>query len=68
MDIQELEAELTGQVEGAADMAALEAARVAALGKKGRLTELMRGLGKMDPAERQQVAPQLNQQIGRAHV
>lgn len=53
MDIQELEAELTGQVEGAADMAALEAARVAALGKKGRLTELMRGLGKMDPAERQ---------------
>jgi len=61
MDIQELEAELTGQVEGAADMAALEAARVAALGKKGRLTELMRGLGKMDPAERQQVAPQLNQ-------
>jgi phenylalanyl-tRNA synthetase alpha chain len=60
MDIQELETELNGLVTGAADMAALEAARVSALGKKGRLTELMRGLGRMDPAERQQVAPELN--------
>ncbi|ANK80105.1 MAG: phenylalanine--tRNA ligase subunit alpha [Rhizobiales bacterium NRL2] len=60
MDIQKLETELTGPIESAASMAALEDARIAALGKKGRLTELMRSLGGMDPAERQQVAPELN--------
>jgi len=60
MDIETLEAELTGQITGADTLGDLEAARVATLGKKSRLSEVMRGLGKMDPAERQQVAPRLN--------
>lgn len=60
MDIEELEAELIGQITGAGNLGELEAARVATLGKKSRLSEVMRGLGKMDPAERQQVAPRLN--------
>ncbi|MDF1720337.1 MAG: phenylalanine--tRNA ligase subunit alpha [Minwuia sp.] len=60
MDIESLEAELTGQISGAANLVDLEAARVATLGKKSRLSEVMRGLGKMDPVERQTVAPRLN--------
>jgi phenylalanyl-tRNA synthetase alpha chain len=60
MHIEELEAELIGQITGAGNLGDLEAARVATLGKKSRLSEVMRGLGKMDPAERQQVAPRLN--------
>jgi phenylalanyl-tRNA synthetase alpha chain len=60
-DLDALEQDLIATIDGAADMDALEAARVAALGKKGALTQLMRGLGQMDPAERQEVAPRLNQ-------
>jgi len=60
MDIEKLEADLIGQITDAGNLGDLEAARVATLGKKSRLSEVMRGLGKMDPAERQQVAPRLN--------
>ncbi len=60
MDIEKLEAALIGQTTDAANLGDLEVARVATLGKKSRLSEVMRGLGKMDPAERQQVAPRLN--------
>ncbi len=59
-DLDALERQLTDAIAGAADLDALEAARVAALGKKGALTRMMRGLGAMDPAERQAVAPRLN--------
>ena len=65
IDITELESELKTPIDGAADSAALEDARIRALGKKGRLTELMKGLGKMDPEERKTVAPALNQLKGR---
>ena len=44
----------------AADEAALEAERVAALGKKGRVSELMKGLGAMSPEERKVMGPALN--------
>ena len=36
----------------AADLGALEEVRVAALGKKGRVSELMQTLGRMAPEER----------------
>ncbi len=39
-------------VEGAADLRTLDEVRVQALGKKGRLTEVMRTLGSMPPEER----------------
>lgn len=38
----------------------LEAARLAALGKKGEITRKLRELGSMEPAERKIVAPALN--------
>ncbi len=60
-DIAEIERELMASVSAAVDLDGLEAARVAALGKKGRLSGMMRGLGQMDPDQRKQVAPALNQ-------
>jgi phenylalanyl-tRNA synthetase alpha chain len=44
----------------AADEAALEALRVAAIGKKGEISLKMRELGKMTPEERKQAGPELN--------
>jgi phenylalanyl-tRNA synthetase alpha chain len=38
---------LIARIEGAADLAALEAERVAALGKQGAVTQLLKTLGKM---------------------
>ena len=42
-------------------MSTLEDVRVTALGKKGQLTELMKGLGKLDPEERKSTGQALNQ-------
>ena len=60
-DLAGLEKECTQAVADAADLDALEEVRVALLGKKGRVSLLMRGLGKMPAEERQQVAPRLNE-------
>ncbi len=59
-NIATLETELTAAVETAADEAALEAVRVAALGKKGSVSELLKGLGGMSPEERQLAGPAIN--------
>jgi len=59
-DLQALEAHLSEQVAAAADEAQLEAIRVAELGKKGRISELLKGLGKMSPDERRVEGPKLN--------
>jgi len=59
-DIETLETELLGEINAAQDLDALEAVRISALGKKGRVSLMMRGLGQMAPEERQQVAPKLN--------
>ena len=48
------------QISDAADEAALEAVRVAALGKKGEVSLKMRELGGMTPEERQVAGPALN--------
>lgn len=48
------------RIAAAADPAALEEVRLAALGKKGEISLKMRELGQMAPDERQQVAPVLN--------
>src|SRR5277367_99209 len=53
-DIAALEGELTRMVETAADEPALEAVRVAALGKKGSISALLATLGKMSPEERKE--------------
>ena len=56
-----LKSELLAAIDGAADVAALEAARVSALGKKGRLTELMKGLGELQGEARKAQGQALNQ-------
>ena len=55
-----IESEALAAIEGAADLAALDAVRVAELGKKGRVSGLMKTLGQMSPEERQQMGPKLN--------
>src|ERR1700712_4990608 len=51
-DLSALERETLAAIEGAPDEGALEAARVAALGKKGSVSALLATLGKMAPEER----------------
>ena len=58
--IDALREELIAAVSGAADGAALEEVRVSALGKKGRITDLMKGLGAMDPEARKAFGQRLN--------
>ncbi len=59
-DIATLEHELVRTIEAAADEAELEAARVAALGKRGSISALLATLGKMSPDERKQWGPLIN--------
>ena len=59
-DLDSLREELLGAVDAAASPQALEALRVSALGRKGRITELMKGLAKLDPGERRQAGQTLN--------
>lgn len=52
MNATELKSELTQKIEAANDLKSLEEVRISALGKKGAITDLMKGLGKMSPEER----------------
>ena len=59
-DPKETEAELVAAVTGAETLEALEQVRVAAIGRKGRVTDLMKSLGAMTPDERRTAGPLLN--------
>ncbi|GJL85902.1 MAG: phenylalanine--tRNA ligase alpha subunit [Micavibrio sp.] len=59
-DIASLKTELTTMIEAANDLQSLDEARVTALGKKGRITGLMKTLGGMDPEERKTTGQALN--------
>ncbi|WP_308911177.1 phenylalanine--tRNA ligase subunit alpha [Pseudokordiimonas caeni] len=59
-EIDRLKTELTAAIEAAGDLGALEEVRVAALGKKGSVSGLMKNLGGMSPEERQVMGPALN--------
>ena len=59
-DIASLQSDLLAQILAAGDEAALEAIRVAALGKKGTISELLKTLGGMSPDERKVQGPLLN--------
>lgn len=59
--LQSLETDVLAAVSAASDETALEAVRVAALGKKGSVSEQMKTLGSMDPETRKTVGPALNQ-------
>src|SRR4051812_9124749 len=58
--IDQLRAELLAGVAQAGDLAALDAVRVAALGKKGAVTGLMKDLGAMAPEERKAFGQRVN--------
>ena len=55
-----LEQDILQQVASASDEAALEALRVATLGKKGSISERMKALGAMSPDERKEAGAALN--------
>src|ERR1700760_4188452 len=59
-DIAALQSEIMAQVAGAADEAALEAVRVATLGKKGSVSALLATMGKLTPDERKEKGPLFN--------
>jgi phenylalanyl-tRNA synthetase alpha chain len=59
-DITQLERQLLAEVGAANDEAALEAVRVAALGKNGSVTALLKTLGTLPPEERKSAGPQIN--------
>src|SRR6266850_3570460 len=59
-DIAQLEQQILADVSGASDEAALETARVAALGKSGSVSALLKTLGTMTPDERKQQGPLIN--------
>lgn len=59
-DINSLRNEISTQVNNADNLQALDGVRVSALGKKGRVTELMKTLGGMDPEQRKIQGPMLN--------
>ena len=59
-DLSALERETLAAIESAGDEAALEAARVAALGKKGSISALLATLGKLAPDERKTQGAAIN--------
>jgi len=59
-DIQTLERDVMAAIAAAADEAALESVRVAALGKKGTISELLKTLGAMTAEERKHNGPLFN--------
>ena len=60
MSLHTLEQTILGGVAAAADETALEAVRVATLGKKGSISERMKALGSMSPDERKEAGAALN--------
>ncbi|MSP43944.1 MAG: phenylalanine--tRNA ligase subunit alpha [Alphaproteobacteria bacterium] len=59
-DIEARAREMLNAVHSASDMNALESVRISVLGKKGVLTEMMKGLGAMSAEERKIMGPALN--------
>jgi phenylalanyl-tRNA synthetase alpha chain len=59
-DIAELESDLTAQIAASTDVPTLEEVRVAALGKQGSISALLKTLGSMTPEERKVRGPEIN--------
>jgi phenylalanyl-tRNA synthetase alpha chain len=59
-EIDQLERSITEAIAAASDEQAIEAVRVAALGKKGTISERLKTLGAMSPEERQSMGPVIN--------
>ncbi len=59
-DIEVIKQEIIGQITNASDLKALDDVRVNALGKKGRITELLKTLGSMPMEERIEFGKKIN--------
>src|SRR3954468_7642085 len=59
-DLDPLASDLLGRIEAAADLQALEAERVRALGKQGAVTQRLKTLGGMTPEARQAEGPRIH--------
>src|SRR3974377_752328 len=59
-DLTQLENEILADITAAGDDAALEAVRVAALGKNGTITALLKTLGTLPPEQRKSQGPLVN--------
>lgn len=60
IDLEALETELLSVIAAASDPGALEQARVTALGKNGRVSAIMKGLGQLPPDERKSFGAAVN--------
>ena len=60
MSLAALEQSILAEIDAATDEAALDAVRVASLGKKGSISERMKSLGAMSPEERREAGAALN--------
>ncbi|HEX5431720.1 MAG TPA: phenylalanine--tRNA ligase subunit alpha [Bryobacteraceae bacterium] len=58
--ISQIHSDTLAQLESASTLDALEAVRVEALGRKGRLSEISKGFGKLTPEERSRAGKLLN--------
>jgi phenylalanyl-tRNA synthetase alpha chain len=59
-DLESLVKRLLAEIASSADLSALDAVRVAVLGKKGELTELLKGLGRLPADERKSAGAAIN--------
>jgi len=59
-DLETMRDHMLVAVEAAAGLDALDAVRVDALGKQGRITQLLKSLGRMSPDERQSEGPRIH--------
>src|SRR3954451_21029640 len=59
-DLDQMMRDWLGRIAAAADLPALEAERIAALGKQGAVTGLLKSLGAMSPEERQSEGPRIH--------
>jgi phenylalanyl-tRNA synthetase alpha chain len=67
-DIAQLEQQISTDLAAAQDEAALEAVRVAALGRNGSITALLKTLGTLPPEERKRKGPEINGLKDRVNV
>ncbi len=59
-DLDRLSKDLADRIAAAPDLASIEQERVAALGKQGAVTQLLKSLGGMTPEERQSAGPRFH--------
>ncbi len=60
LDLETLQSELLSAIASAADLGTLEEVRIAALGRKGRVPELMQRIGTLPPEERKSFGQAVN--------